>query len=69
MALPVRELLMYWGIAAAVLALLLWMLGNVLAPFLLGGALAYLLDPIADWLERRGLSRSPAQGALLRLRR
>jgi predicted PurR-regulated permease PerM len=58
MALPVREQFKYWGIAAAVLALLLWMLGNVLAPFLLGGALAYLLDPIADWLERRGLSRT-----------
>jgi predicted PurR-regulated permease PerM len=57
MALPVREQLKYWGIAAAVSALLLWVLGDVLVPFLLGGAIAYLLDPVADWLQRRGLSR------------
>ena len=57
MTLPVREQLKYWGIAAAVFALLLWMLGDVLVPFLLGGAVAYLLDPVADWLERNGFSR------------
>ncbi len=57
MALPVREQFKYWGIAAAVFALLLWLLGDVLVPFLLGGAIAYLLDPIADRLERLGLSR------------
>ena len=58
MALPVREQFKYWGIAAAVFALLLWLLGDVLVPFLLGGAIAYLLDPVADWLQRRGLSRA-----------
>ncbi len=57
MALPVHEQVKYWGIAAAVFLLLLWMLGDVILPFVLGGALAYLLDPIADWLERVGLSR------------
>lgn len=57
MALPVREQFKYWGIAAAVFALLLWLLGDVLVPFLLGGAIAYLLDPIADRLQRLGLSR------------
>ncbi len=57
MALPVHEQMKYWGIAAAVFLLLLWMLGDVILPFVLGGALAYCLDPIADWLERLGLSR------------
>ncbi len=57
MALPVREQFKYWGVAAAVFALMLWLLGDVLVPFLLGGAIAYLLDPIADRLERLGLSR------------
>jgi predicted PurR-regulated permease PerM len=57
MALPVRDQLKYWGIAAAVFVFLLWFLGDVLVPFLLGGAIAYLLDPVADWLERHGLSR------------
>ena len=38
----------------------MWALGNVILPFVLGGAIAYLLDPTADWLERRGLSRTMA---------
>ncbi|HVG48082.1 MAG TPA: AI-2E family transporter, partial [Rubellimicrobium sp.] len=46
-----------WGAAAVVFLLLLWLLGDVLLPFVLGGALAYLLDPLADRLERLGLRR------------
>lgn len=57
MALPVEKQLRYWAIVAAVFFLLLWFLGNVLLPFVLGAAVAYLLDPIADRLERMGLSR------------
>ena len=57
MALPVRDQLKYWGIAAAVFFVLLWLLSDVVLPFVLGAAIAYLLDPIADWLQRRGLSR------------
>jgi len=48
----------YWGIAATVFLLLMWFLGDVILPFVLGGAVAYLLDPIADRLERVGLSRA-----------
>ncbi|KAA9009908.1 AI-2E family transporter [Histidinibacterium aquaticum] len=57
MALPVREQAKYWGIALAVFVLILWFLGDVLTPFVLAGAIAYLLDPIADWFEARGLNR------------
>lgn len=60
MALPVRQQARYWGIAAIVLAILLWALGNVLLPFVLGAAIAYMLDPLADKLERAGLSRALA---------
>lgn len=60
MALPVRDQIKYWGIAAAVLFLLLWLLGNVLLPFVLGAAIAYFLDPVADKLESYGLSRMAA---------
>lgn len=58
MALPVELQLRYWGIAAALFLALLWVLGDVLLPFLAGGALAYFLDPVADRLERAGLSRA-----------
>lgn len=47
----------FWGIALLVFALLLYGLSGVLLPFVAGLALAYLLDPVADRLERFGLSR------------
>lgn len=47
----------YWAIAAAVFFVTLWYLGGVMLPFLVGGAVAYFLDPIADRLQKFGLSR------------
>ncbi|MCO8145758.1 AI-2E family transporter [Rhodovulum tesquicola] len=64
MALPVREQVTYWGIAAAVFLVLLWFLGNVITPFVIGMAVAYFLDPVADRLERLGLSRAGATVAI-----
>ncbi|MFC6638767.1 AI-2E family transporter [Sulfitobacter sp. JBTF-M27] len=60
MALPIRDQLKYWGVAAAVFLVALWFLGDVLVPFLLGGAIAYFLDPVADKLESMGCSRALA---------
>lgn len=60
MALPVRDQLKYWGIAAAVFVLTLWWLGDVILPFVLGAAIAYFLDPVADRLEALGTSRAAA---------
>src|SRR6056297_1251354 len=60
MALSAGQQLKYWGIATAVFVALLWLLGDVLLPFVLGGAIAYFLDPVADRLERAGLSRAAA---------
>jgi predicted PurR-regulated permease PerM len=64
MALPIRDQLKYWGIAAAVFVILMWLLGNVLVPFLMGAAIAYFLDPLADRLERLGLSRAMATAVI-----
>jgi predicted PurR-regulated permease PerM len=60
MALPNKDQIRYWGIATLVFLLLLWFLGDVLLPFIVGGAIAYFLDPVADRLERAGLSRVAA---------
>ena len=60
MALPLKDQVKYWGIAITVIIVLLWQLGDVILPFVLGGAIAYCLDPIADRLERLGLSRVAA---------
>ncbi len=60
MALPVRTQLKYWSIASLIFLMLLWFLGDVILPFVLGMAIAYFLDPVADRLERMGLSRALA---------
>lgn len=60
MGLPVGLQARYWGIAAAIFFLALWGMGTVMLPFLMGGAIAYFLDPVADRLERIGLSRAAA---------
>ena len=57
MSLPIQNQALYWSLAGSILLMLLWFLDDVLLPFVLGAALAYLLDPIADRLQARGLSR------------
>ncbi len=64
MALPVRDQAKYWGIAALAFCLALWFLGDVLLPFIVGGAIAYMLDPVADRLERLKFSRVAATATL-----
>jgi predicted PurR-regulated permease PerM len=64
MALPMQVQAKYWGVAFAILFVALWFLGGVILPFLVGGAMAYFLDPIADRLERVGLSRIAATAVI-----
>lgn len=52
--------LRFWLGALAVFIAFLWLFSGVLLPFVAGIALAYLLDPAADRLERIGLPRSVA---------
>ncbi|MDV7144997.1 AI-2E family transporter [Tropicimonas sp. TH_r6] len=58
MALPAQSQVKIWSIAAAIFFVVLWFLGDVILPFVLGAAIAYLLDPFADWFESKGLSRA-----------
>ena len=60
MAPMMRRQTRYWVIAAAIFFVLLWLLGTVITPFLVGAAIAYFLDPVADRLQRWGLSRAVA---------
>lgn len=60
MALPIRDQAKYWGVATAAFLVILWYMGDVLLPFILGSAIAYFLDPVADRLERMGLTRTMA---------
>nr|WP_210272769.1 AI-2E family transporter [Chthonobacter rhizosphaerae] len=52
-----RSTILFWVLAAVGFGLFLYVFSGVLLPFVAGMALAYLLDPVADRLERLGLSR------------
>src|SRR5207247_1020378 len=47
----------FWGATLAVVIVALWLLREILLPFVAGMALAYLLDPLAERLERVGINR------------
>ncbi|MDQ2095477.1 AI-2E family transporter [Rhodalgimonas zhirmunskyi] len=64
MALPVSDQMKYWSLATALFVLSLWFLGDVILPFVLGGAVAYMLDPVADRLEKLGLGRAMATAVI-----
>lgn len=49
-----------WAGVISVFILMLWLLKGILLPFVAGMAIAYFLDPLADRLERYGLSRLAA---------
>src|SRR5258708_17656981 len=55
-----RRHLTFWIVTLVVFALLLWLLSEILLPFVVGLALAYLQTPLADRLERRGMNRTVA---------
>lgn len=48
----------FWGCLVAVLCLFIFSVHAILAPFLVSMLLAYMGDPLADRLERLGLSRT-----------
>lgn len=57
----------FWLIGLAVLLVAIYLLRGVLLPFVAGMAVAYLLDPACDRLERWGLSRTWATAVVTAL--
>jgi predicted PurR-regulated permease PerM len=60
-----KRQVIFWLIALVVFVIFLMVFSSILLPFIAGMALAYFLDPVADWLERRGLSRMMATVVIL----
>ena len=60
-----RRQIRFWLIAAAFLGVFVYLFSEILLPFVAGMALAYFLDPVADRLERLGLSRAAATFMIL----
>jgi predicted PurR-regulated permease PerM len=57
----------FWTIAFLVFIGLLFLLRHILLPFVVGAALAYLLDPLANLLTRHGINRLVAALLILAL--
>jgi predicted PurR-regulated permease PerM len=57
----------FWIAAFVVLVLCLWILGDILLPFVVGMALAYLFDPVASRLQRYGMPRMVAAFVIIGL--
>ena len=55
-----RRQLIFWSATLLVLIALLWLLNEVLLPFVTAMALAYLLDPLVQRIQRLGVSRTVA---------
>lgn len=53
---PAKQL-RFWLIGLGLFVLALWLLADMLLPFVVGLAIAYLLDPAVDRLEAAGLPR------------
>ncbi|SDU13224.1 AI-2E family transporter [Stappia sp. ES.058] len=60
-----KRQLYFWLGSFAAFSAFVYVFSPILLPFVAGMALAYLLDPVADWLERRGLPRLAATIAIL----
>jgi predicted PurR-regulated permease PerM len=60
-----RRQIAFWIVGLILLSLFMWMFRTILLPFVAGLALAYFLDPVADRLERMGLSRLSATFVIL----
>lgn len=60
-----RRQLRFWLLAALLLAAFIYLFSDILLPFVAGMVLAYFLDPVADRLQRFGMSRFVATVLIL----
>ncbi|GLQ07038.1 AI-2E family transporter [Sneathiella chinensis] len=55
----------FWAIFVVLFVLFLLLLRDILLPFILGMAVAYFLDPVADKLEEKGMGRTAATSLIV----
>ncbi len=60
-----KRQIIFWIGAVIIFGLFLYVFSSILLPFVVGMTLAYFLDPVADRLERLGLSRMIATLVIL----
>ncbi|HTI17374.1 MAG TPA: AI-2E family transporter [Trinickia sp.] len=57
---PYQRQALFWSMVALGLGILLWLLRDVLTPFLLGAIIAYILQPGVAWFVQRRVPRGLA---------
>ena len=57
--------LLFWGATSLLFLGFVWMFKDVLTPFVLGGAIAYLLNPVVNGLVKMKLPRLAAVSIIL----
>ncbi|MDD7973174.1 AI-2E family transporter [Roseinatronobacter alkalisoli] len=62
---PIRTQITFWGIATLGFIALLWVMGDVLLPFVTGAAIAYFLNPLVLRLMAAGVPRVLAVAGLM----
>ena len=67
MAVGLGRQLTFWIATCVVIVLAMWLLREILLPFVAGMALAYLFNPLANRLERLGIGRLAASLAIVGL--
>ncbi len=63
--LRMRRQFFFWLGMLGFFVAFMWFFSDILLPFIAGMALAYFLDPVADWLQRMGASRMLATVIIL----
>jgi len=56
---------LFWLAMLGLTVFAFWLLRSILTPFVLGMAIAYFLDPVADRLQRRGIPRGISAGVII----
>mgnify|MGYP003115680928 FL=1 len=62
-----RQQARFWLVFTIGFFFLVWLFSSILLPFVAGMAIAYFLDPLADKLEARGISRTVATSIITAL--
>ncbi len=60
-----RHHIVFWLVAAAATLTLLWLLGGILLPFVVGAAVAFFLNPLADRLAHTGMGHTAAAALII----
>jgi predicted PurR-regulated permease PerM len=62
---PTQKRFAVWGLISGLIALVLWLLAPVLAPFVVASVLAYALTPLVNRMDRAARGRVPRLLAVL----